>query len=578
MHEANLIPTLTGALASALVFGYLTNAVRLSPIVGYLLAGIAVGPFTPGFIADQHLAEQLAEIGVMLLMFGVGLHFHLEDLWAVRRIAIPGAVGQIVVATGLGALTAHFFGWGWEAGVIYGLSLSVASTVVLTRILVDNRQLHTPTGHVAVGWLIVEDLFTVLVLVILPIVFGGDLTGSGLAAELGVLVLKIIGLIGATFILGARVIPWVFTRVAKSASQELFTLTVLVSALGIAVAASVLFDVSMALGAFLAGMVVGKSEFSLRAASEALPLRDAFAVLFFVSVGMLLDPSVFITHPLLIGTTLLVVLAGKTIAAFSIVLILGYPIRVALGVSVALAQIGEFSFILAALGRQMGILDSLAINSLVAVGILSITLNPILFRAIPFVETWIADRPRLARILDARLRKHLSETGPSASPPQNHTVIVGYGPIGRAVSKLLRENGMEVKVIELNLETTRRLLAKGVPVIYGDACRMETLESAHIEHARTLVLSSSSINNAEEIVRQAKFKNSSIKIIARTAYAHELGVLRRAGCESVFSGEGEVALALVEEVLRSLGATPEKIEQERLRVRREIIDKDALPA
>lgn len=575
MHETNLIFTLTGALAAGLIFGYLTNALKLSPIVGYLLAGIAVGPFTPGFIADQHIAHQLAEIGVMLLMFGVGLHFHLEDLLAVRRIAVPGAVAQIAAATGLGALIALYFGWNISAAIVYGLCLSVASTVVLTRILVDNGQLHTPTGHVAVGWLIVEDLFTVLVLVVLPLLFAQEAAGLELIKAFGILALKLIGLAVVTALLGAKVVPWVFSKVAETSSKELFTLTVLVTALGIAVASSVLFDVSMALGAFLAGMVVGKSEFSLRAASEALPLRDAFAVLFFVSVGMLLDPVALLQQWDLIALTLLAVVVGKTIAAFSLVVLLGYPISVALGVSFALAQIGEFSFILAYLAKQLKILDDQAINALVATAIVSITINPMLFRLIPRIERGIMAKPWLARLLTKRLRQQLHEASlPQgevlAGDPRPKAVVVGYGPVGKSVCQIMRAHHIHVTVIELNLETTRRLKEQGISVVYGDAARRETLEKAGLENARVLVLSASTKSAVQEIVKEARALNPLIHVFARTDFVSELNELRDSGCKAVFSGEGEVGMALIAEVLRDIGSTPEEVERVKAELRLEL--------
>ncbi|MGH7149505.1 MAG: cation:proton antiporter, partial [Planctomycetota bacterium] len=338
MHDLDLILTLTGGLAAALALGYGTHRLGLSPIVGYLLAGIAIGPHTPGFVANRALAEQLAEIGVVLLMFGVGLHFHLKELLAVRRIAITGALGQVAVATALAALVARAIGWDWTAGIVFGLAISVASTVVLTRVLADNRDLHTPTGHIAVGWLVVEDLFTVIVLVLLPALFGpGRARGSDVLLGLGFAALKIAALVVLTILAGGRLIPRLLERVAATRSRELFTLTVLVVALGIAVGSARLFGVSMALGAFLAGMVVGRSEFSLRAASDALPMRDAFAVLFFVSVGMLFDPSHLLEAPGLVAATLGVILLGKPAAALGIVLLLGYPPKVGLAVAAALA-------------------------------------------------------------------------------------------------------------------------------------------------------------------------------------------------------------------------------------------------
>src|SRR5262245_49645443 len=383
MHIPELILTLTGALGAAVVLGYFTHRLGLSPIVGYLLAGLVVGPSTPGFTADRHLAEQLSEIGVVLLMFGVGLHFHVDELLAVRRIAVPGAVAQSLVATGLGAVAAWAFGWGWAAGAVYGLALSVASTVVLTRVLSDNNELHTPTGHIAVGWLVVEDLFTVLVLVELPVLFGGG-GGPGLAFLFAAL--KIAALVVVAVPVGGRVIPWLLARVANTGSRELFTLTVLVVALGIAVGSAALFGVSMALGAFLAGMVVARSDFSLRAANDALPMRDAFAVLFFVSVGMMFDPAYLLAAPGVVAATLAVVMLGKPLAALLIVRAFGYPVRVALAVAAALAQIGEFSFILAVLGTSLRVLPAEAMSALVAAAIVSIAANPLLYRAVGPLE------------------------------------------------------------------------------------------------------------------------------------------------------------------------------------------------
>src|SRR6516162_10223937 len=347
MHHLDLLLTLTGGLAAALVCGYLTHRLGLSPILGYLIAGFVVGPNTPGFVANIQLADELAEVGIILLMFGVGLQFHLKELLAVRRVALPGAIVQSILATVLGAVVARAFGWSWTAGIVFGLALSVASTVVLMRVLTDHSDLHTPTGHIAVGWLVVEDLFTVLVVVLLPALVNSQQAGlSHVPLALGLGLLKVATLVAVTFLVGGRLIPWLLEHVAATQSRELFTLTVLVLALGIAVGSATLFGVSMALGAFLAGMVVGRSEFSLRAATEALPMRDAFAVLFFVSVGMLFDPAYLFEAPWLIAGTLAVVLIGKPLAALAIVLWFRYPLRAAISVALALAQIGEFSFIL----------------------------------------------------------------------------------------------------------------------------------------------------------------------------------------------------------------------------------------
>jgi CPA2 family monovalent cation:H+ antiporter-2 len=576
MHHLDLLMTLTGALAAALVLGYVTNRLGLSPIVGYLLAGIAVGPHTPGFVADAQMAEQLAEIGVILLMFGVGLHFHPEELLRVRRVALPGAIGQSLVATAMGAGVARAFGWDWTSGIIFGLAISVASTVVLLRVLSDRGDLHTPAGHIAVGWLVVEDLFTVLVLVLMPAIFGvREAHAMGLPAALGVATFKIAALIALTFLVGGRVVPWILEKVAHTRSRELFTLAVLVLALGIAVGAAKLFSVSAALGAFLAGMIVGRSDFSLRAASDALPMRDAFAVLFFVSVGMLFDPQTLTKTPGLVVATIAVILVGKPLAALGIVLSLKYPLKVAFTVSVALAQIGEFSFILATRAREMGILTEEATNSLVAASIFSITINPLLYRISEPIDAWVMREPRLRAWLNARVSAGLPTNGAggaSQTPtPSHRAIVVGYGPVGQTVTRLLRESEIEPTVIELNLETVRRLREQGVNAVYGDASLSATLASAGAANAGTLILSASGVRHCEEVIRLARELNSGIRVLARSDYVREIGPLREAGAARVFSGEGEVALALIEEILRSLGATGEQIDRERDRFRREAL-------
>ena len=390
MHESQLLLTLTGSLAVALAFGYFAFRIGLSPIVGYLLAGFIVGPYSPGFVADRAMAAQFAEIGVILLMFGVGLHFHLKDLLAVRNIAVTGALCQSATATLLGALVGRSMGWPWSGSLVFGIALSVASTVVLTRVLTDNRALHTPTGRIAIGWLIIEDLFTVLVLVLLPVIVAPT-QGANVQMASAVLwtILKIAILIALTFFLGGRVIPRILGLVAQTDSRELFTLTILVLALGIAVGSAIAFGASMALGAFLAGMVVGQSEFSFRAASEALPMRDAFAVLFFVSVGMLFDPTQLMQSPLLLIFTLAIVLLAKPVIAFAIVVLLRFGTKVALGVSAALAQIGEFSLILATVGDQLEILPNGATNAIVAATIISIMLNPLLYKCTGRIEAFL---------------------------------------------------------------------------------------------------------------------------------------------------------------------------------------------
>jgi CPA2 family monovalent cation:H+ antiporter-2 len=575
MHSLDLILTLTAGLTVALLFGYITQRLGLSPIVGYLLAGIVVSPSTPGFVADQSIAEQLAEVGVILLMFGVGLQFHLKELLAVKKVAIPGAVVQSLAATALGVVVTHFFGWSWSAGLIFGLAISVASTVVLLRVLSDNRDLHTPTGHIAVGWLVVEDLFTVLVLVLLPAIFGGGETAGPLWLSLVVAVVKVSVLIAAVFVVGGRVVPWLLHRVALTQSRELFTLTVLVVALGIAVASAKVFGVSMALGAFLAGMVVGRSDFSLRAASDALPMRDAFAVLFFVSIGMLLDPKSLLVDgkPALIAATLAIVLVGKPLSAWLIVVALGYPIKTALGVSVALAQIGEFSFILATVGKDLGILPEAGTQALVAAAIVSISINPLIYRTTDTLAAWMMKSKRLRAMLKPRrLSKPEEVREEEEGPSPYRAVIIGYGPIGRTLVRLLLENEVEPSIIDLNFEAVQSAKRQGIPAVYGDATQPDTLREAETHLAGTLILSSSNLTGSAEVIRLARQMNPKIRVLARVGYVAELKAIKQAGADVVFSGEGEVSLALTTAVLRQLGAGGEQIDRERERVRKELVD------
>jgi CPA2 family monovalent cation:H+ antiporter-2 len=569
MHSFDLILTLTGGFAAALVFGYVTQRAGLSPIVGYLIAGVAVGPHTPGFVADTGLAEQLAEVGVILLMFGVGLQFHVEELLAVRRVAIPGAVAQSLFATILGALLVQTLGWSWSAGIVYGIALSVASTVVLIRVLADNNDLHTPAGHIAVGWLVIEDLFTVIALVVLPIVFGSDGSGQGLGGALVLTAVKVAALVAFTAVVGTRAIPRILDHVAGTRSRELFTLTVLVLALGIAVGSAVVFDVSVALGAFLAGLVVGRSDYALRAASEALPLRDAFAVLFFVSVGMLLDPARLLDNPALVAGTLAVVILGKPAVAFLITWIMGYPFATSLAVAVALAQIGEFSFMLSRVGADLGLLTAEATNVLVAVAIMSIVLNPILYRGIKPLDRWTLARPRLRRLVDRSRPSDADYVTSAAIDPAHRAIVVGYGPSGRTVTRLLRENGIEPVVIDLNVDAVRELREQGFRAVYGDATHRDTLAQAGIARANYLILTSAGMAESREAIRHAKELNPDVLVLARASYLRDLEALKNAGAQMVISAEGEVGLALTEAVLHRLGATPEQIDHERERVRTE---------
>ena len=567
-HDLDLIFTLTGGLTAALALGFVTHWLRLSPIVGYLLAGILVGPFTPGFVADKSIATQCAEIGVILLMFGVGLHFHLKDLLAVRRVAIPGALVQIAVATVLGAVVTHFFEWSWTAGIVFGMAISVASTVVLTRVLADNRALHTPSGHIAIGWLIVEDLFTIVALVLLPALYGASEGGGGVGTTLGLALLKLGALVAFTLVAGQRFIPWLLGYVARTRSRELFTLSVLVLALGIAVGSAKFFGASMALGAFLAGMVVGQSEFSARAAADALPMKDAFAVLFFVSVGMLFDPG-SLAHgwPLMLAT-LGVVVIGKPLAALAVVLAFRKPLKSALSIAVALAQIGEFSFILAALAISLKIMPPEATNALVVASVISITINPMLYKAIGPSVRWL-ERGGWVRVAGP-------EVAPAAAIGEaaHHVVMVGYGPVGRTLSRILRSNGIEVVVIEMNIDTVRQLRNEGRLVVHGDAANPEILKHAALGEAEGLIITARGIDSSE-VVRSARDLNPRIRILARAAYLAEAEALRALGVNEVFSSEGEIALAMTDSLLEQLGASAEQIDQERDRVRRELFQKPA---
>jgi CPA2 family monovalent cation:H+ antiporter-2 len=569
MHSLDLIVTITSSLAGALVFGYVTQRAGLSPIVGYLLAGVAVGPNTPGFHANPELAEQLSEIGVILLMFGVGLQFHLEELLAVWRVAVPGAAAQSVAATALGALLVHAFGWSWSSGVVFGIALSVASTVVLIRVLSDNNTLHTSAGHIAVGWLVVEDLLTVIALVVLPIAFGPAGENPNLAVSIVLMAIKVVTLVLLMIAVGSRLIPRILEYVAAVRSRELFTLTVLVIALGIAVASAKVFGVSMALGAFLAGLVVGRSEYSLRAASEALPLRDAFAVLFFVSVGMLLNPRHLLDEPLLIIGTLAVVIVGKPAVALAITWLMRCPFFTSLSVAVALAQIGEFSFMLSRLGADLGLLTPQASNALVAVAMISIVLNPVLYRLVKPLDRWTLAHPWLRELID-RSRSAGAEVEVAPPPdPSRQAIVVGYGPTGRTVTRLLRENGFEPKVIEMNVNTVRELREQGVPAIYGDATHLDTLAQAGAVYADNLILTSADMADSQEAIRHARELNPGIHVLARAPYLRDLAALRKAGAKEVVSAEGEVGLALTEMILQRLGATPDQMDRERDRVRSE---------
>ena len=551
MHEETaLIATIAGGLGLAFVFGLLAVRLKMPPLVGYLLAGVAVGPFTPGFVADAGLASQLAEIGVILLMFGVGLHFSPEDLLAVRKIAVPGALAQITAATVLGMLVSHLWGWPWGSGLVFGLCLSVASTVVLLRALEDRGALETGEGRIAVGWLIVEDLVTVLVLVLLPalaIPLGGDPgeaapTGS-LGVEIAWTLAKVAAFIGVMFVVGRRAVPWLLERVARTGSRELFTLGVLAIALGIAVGAASLFGVSFALGAFFAGVVISESDLSTKAASDALPLQDAFAVLFFVAVGMLFDPMVLVRQPLKVVAVVLIVMIGKSLAALAIVLAFGRPWKTALTISASLAQIGEFSFILAALGLSLGLLPPEAQSLIVAGALISITLNPLMFAAIAAIESRLATGRSTRMTQDVVVPRHL----------RAHTVLIGHGRVGGRVAAALGARRLPYVVVESDLDNAAGLLKQGIPVVYGDAARPGVLEHAGVKDARLLVVTAPDAFQARAAIELARRVQPEIDIVVRTHSDSEREYLEGKNVGKAVMGEHELAEAMARYALERLG-------------------------
>jgi len=567
MHDLPLLNTIAAGFAAAWVLGLITQRIGLSPIVGYLLAGVVIGPYTPGFKGDVDLAKQLAEIGVILLMFGVGLHFHLKDLLAVKGIAIPGAIVQSVAATVVGMVVFHFFGWPLRAGMILGMSMAVASTVVLLRVLMDRDMLNSSHGHAAVGWLIVEDIFTVLALVLVPLLAlrpmpGGEAIDASpppsVLMSIGWAIVKLTALVLIVLIAGSKIVPWILAQVAKLRSRELFTLTVLVLSVAIAVGSAVLFDASVALGAFLAGMVVAQSPVSHQAAADALPMRDAFAVLFFVSVGMLFDPSFLITDPLLVVAGLSIVLIAKPLAAMAIVALLGYPVRTALTVAIGLAQIGEFSFILGQVATKHQLLPSAGEQVLVASAMVSITLNPLVFRMLDPIEAALRRRPRLWRMLNARSERRAIALNAVSQPTiaaaeKPLAVIVGHGPVGRVVDALLRDAGFHTVIIEMNLTTVESLTKSGHSAIYGDATNSAVLDQAGVRRAVHFVVTRPHSSSRAPVVRAARELNADVHITVRARYLGEREVLQAAGANQVIFEEGEAGIALARTVMEHRG-------------------------
>ena len=554
MHHTSLIAILVAGFVLAFIFGALAQRLRLSPLVGYLIAGIVAGPFTPGFVGDQTLAPQLAEIGVILLMFGVGLHFSLRDLLSVKAIALPGAVLQITVATVLGWAMARLLGWSHGAGVVFGLSLSVASTVVLLRALEERRLLDTGKGKIAVGWLIVEDLAMVLALVLLP-ALSGLLTGEaadGVAVWKAIFttVFKVGAFLLVILLVGRRVIPWVLERVAGTGSRELFTLCVLAIALGVAFGSAELFGVSFALGAFFAGMLLNESEFSHQAANETLPLRDAFAVLFFVSVGMLFDPSILVERPLQVLAVWAIIVFGKSAAAYFLVRAFGKDNSTALLISASLAQIGEFSFILAALGMQLEILPREGHDLVLAGALLSIITNPLIF-------AWL-DRGRARAAMQASRDAADAATAADHLAPgipedlSGHVISIGYGRVGSELGRLLTERDVPVVVIDTDTDLIRRARENGIPAIRGNAASDAVLREAAPERATTVMLAIPNVLEAGEIIGKLRAINPALTIVARAHSDGEVKHLLERGADGAVMAERELAHSLAEMVM----ATP----------------------
>ncbi len=557
--HSELILTLVSAFVAAFAGGMIASRIGLPPIVGYLLAGVAIGPHTPGGSASPELAADLAEVGVILLMFGVGLHFSLKELLAVGRIAVPGALGQITAATLLGVVVTLLWGWDIEQGLMMGLCLSVASTVVLLRALEDRNMLETRIGHVAIGWLIVEDLFTVVVLVLLPTVAGSDADTVGLASllpETGAAVQVAIALLQAgifvvlMIVVGGKVIPVLLKEVVRSGSRELFTLSILAIALGVAFGSAEFFGASLALGAFLAGIVLNESELSHRAGLEALPLRDAFAVLFFVSVGMVFEPSILIDEPLKVAAIVFIVIACKSLAAFAIVGGMGYGLRTGLTVSASLAQVGEFSFILAGLATELDLFPSEATSLVLAAALISITLNPFLFAAVEPLERRLLRVPRLIAVVERH--RGGEEEDAETIRLRRHAVICGYGATGSSLARSLSGRGLPFVVIENDPYIFERAREAGVPAVFGDASRPDVLEQAGVAEARLCALTFASPSDGLRTAQAVRQLNPRIDIVARSA-GDGVALLRRAGASEVVDPEFEASLEFVRHVLHRFG-------------------------
>jgi monovalent cation:H+ antiporter-2, CPA2 family len=561
-HDVGLIAILAIGFALALVLGMAVSYLKMPPLVGYLLAGVMIGPATPGFVADISLSTQLAEIGVMLLMFGVGLHFSINDLLSVKKIAIPGALFQMTVATALGFFIGSWWGWSFLGSIIFGLSLSVASTVVLLRALEAKGLLETPNGKITVGWLVVEDLVMVLALVLLPVmadifhaqaIGGADENGMDILQAVGITLAKVTAFIVLMLVVGKRLLPKILWLVAKNGSRELFTLAVIAAAIGIAFLAASLFDVSFALGAFFAGMMLGESELSKRAADESLPLRDAFAVLFFVSVGMLFNPEILWNEPLKLLTVILIITVGKTLAAVAFVLVFKYPLNTAMTVGVSLAQIGEFSFILAGMGLAMDLIPNDAYSLILAGAIISIAMNSFLFSGITPTIEWARKRSALARKLDQRIDPlALLPDTVNQSLLSGQVVIVGHGRVGKSLFQKLRAKNITCVVAEADRALVQELRTQNIPAVVGDAADPFVLIQAHIAQAAILVIATKDAMDIGKMVETAKALNPNIAIFIRAEDGDAIAIYENEGWGKSFTAEEELANRLSNEVIQKL--------------------------
>lgn len=558
-HNLSLITTIAVAFALALIFGLIAEKFKFPALIGYLFAGVMIGPATPGFVADIEIASQLSEIGVMLLMFGVGLHFSVQDLMSVKRIALPGALVQMTLATLLGMLVAHYWGWNAGHGLVFGLSLSCASTVVLLKALESRRILESMNGKIAVGWLVVEDMVTVLVLVLMPALaglLGGHAVDAAAEATpiwqtLAITFVEITGFVAVMLVVGKRVLPWLLWYVAGTGSRELFTLTVISVAIGVAFFASALFHVSFALGAFFAGMIMRESEFSHRAAEDSLPFRDAFAVLFFVAVGMLFDPSILIKQPEQVLAVVAIIILGKSLAAVLIVLALRYPLNTALTVAASLGQIGEFSFILAGLGVSLGLMSQDGMSLVLAGALISIALNPLVFASIKPLSNWLINKSDFARSLSLRMDPY-GELPMTTERKflEGQIVLVGYGRVGKRIAQSLQAHGIPFVVAEQNRELVEKLRKNNQPAVSGNAADPMVLIQAHIANAAMLIIATPDSMDIRKIVDIAKQLKPDIEVVIRTHHEDEYQRLQKEYGSTVFFGEEELAKGMASHVLQ----------------------------